>query len=474
MINRILIRIKVVQMLYSYLLTRSEFKIDSAPETASRDKRFAYAVYLDFLLLILELSGYPVKNHTKVLPLCDIDKKLASNKMAKALSVNDTVRSTILKGNTRIGDFDNVVQGLHDRIVASSSYRDYKKKKSPELSDDVAFWTTILSSLIAKDEKVVEVARRNPDFTIYGFNKGIGQLIDTLKNYSDTKQTLVNARKDLAASLDKAYELYHGVFVLMIELTKEQERRLENAKAKYLATAEELNPDTRFIDNALVATLSGHPGLKAYLNDHPISWEGDVSLIKVLLDKILQSDIYSDYMSKDVSDFETDCEFWRKVLRLIIFPSDELAEALEARSVYWNDDLQIMGTFVLKTIKQISSARGEGVSLLPQYKDDEDASFGQDLFMYAVNNRETYREYIDNFINSEQWDPERLAFMDIVIMITALAELINYPAIPIPVTMNEYIEIANSYSTAKSGQFINGILFSVIKYLKSEGIINKN
>ncbi len=104
---------------------------------------------------------------------------------------------------------------------------------------------------------------------------------------------------------------------------------------------------------------------------------------------------------------------------------------------------------------------------------DDDESFGAELFEYVVNNREAYREYIDRFINKDQWDSERLAFMDIVILMTAIAEIINYPSIPVPVTLNEFIEIANDYSTARSGQFINGVLFNVIKLLNEEGVINK-
>ena len=286
--------------------------------------------------------------------------------------------------------------------------------------------------------------------------------------------TYVNAGKELKASLDKAYELYYSLFVLMMELTREQALRLDSAKSKFLATHEDLNPNTRFIDNRFIARLEENEELQAYLTEHPVTWADDTSLIRSLLDSILASKIYSDYMNAETDDYTTDCEFWRNVMKSIILPSDELAEALESKSIFWNDDLPIMGTFVLKTIKQFASSPDKDVKFLPQYKDSEDEDFGPDLFRYAVDNRETYRSYIDRFINASQWDPERLAFMDIVVMIAAIAELVNYPAIPVPVTMNEYIEIANSYSTARSGQFINGILFSVVRYLNEEGIISKN
>lgn len=182
---------------------------------------------------------------------------------------------------------------------------------------------------------------------------------------------------------------------------------------------------------------------------------------------------YKEYMAKESVSRADDCELWRALFKSVILPSDELAEALESKSVYWNDDLDIMGTFVLKTIKRIGGSDEEPVPLLPKFKDDEDARFGAELFMDAVDNYDEYRSYIDKFVNSNQWDPDRLAFMDGVIMTAAIAELLNFPAIPVPVTLNEYIEIANSYSTPRSGQFINGILYSVINFLRSEGKLLK-
>ncbi len=197
------------------------------------------------------------------------------------------------------------------------------------------------------------------------------------------------------------------------------------------------------------------------------------NLLKKLLDDVLASDVYADYLKRESTDWESDCEFWRSILRTVVLPSEALAEALEAKSIYWNDDLTTIGTFVLKSIRRFAGSEGgEGVRFLPQFKDDEDAEFGARLFTFAVDNREKYREYIDRFINRD-WDPERLAFMDIVIMTVALAEIMNFPGIPLPVSMNEYVEIANTYSTRRSGPFINGILFSVVKMLVDEGLLKK-
>ncbi|MDE6085978.1 MAG: transcription antitermination protein NusB, partial [Muribaculaceae bacterium] len=266
--------------------------------------------------------------------------------------------------------------------------------------------------------------------------------------------------------------LYHLLLLLPVEITQLQKQRILSAKEKYVPTSSDLNPNTRFIDNAFVKLVAESDEMADYIKARPINFDVHFPQVKQLLDSILASKVYEEYMEMETTDRAKDCEFWRKVMKSIILPSDSLIEMLENGSIYWNDDLEIMGTFALKTIKQTAAYNGP-LKLLPKFKDDEDANFGIKLFLDTIHNRETYRGYIDKFIDPKQWDSDRLAFMDIVIMMVAISEIINFPAIPIPVTMNEYIEIANSYSTARSGQFINGMLFSIVKYLRSEGIILK-
>ncbi len=472
MINRVLIRIKVVQMLYSYLLTQSEFKIEAAPENPSRDKKYAYTLYSDLLILILRLSGYKVMASTSNLQVED-NRYLSGNRISRALNVDDQMRSIILNNANRIEAFDKALRPVYDEIIKSSIYRSYIHQKETDIQKDMSFWNVVLQTIIAKNKVFIEEARKNPDFTNLGFENGIKMVVGTLESYCDNRTLLNEARNSLDKSLNKAYELYYALLLLSIELTHMQEMRLDAAKHKHLPTPEDLNPNTRFIDNALPRVLAESEDMQAYLKDNPISWDADDTFLKSILNKILNSELYAEYMAREETSYEIDCDFWRSVYKNIILPSDELAEVLESKSVYWNDDLQIVGTFVLKSIKRISSGQKEPVRLLPQFKDEEDARFGPKLFLDAINNRETYRGYIDRFIN-EQWDPERLAFMDIVIMITAIAELLNFPTIPIPVTVNEYIEIANAYSTPRSGQFINGIMYSIINYLKSEQLLLKD
>ncbi len=475
MINRVLIRIKVVQMLYSYLLTKSEFRIETAPDSPGKDRRFAYMVYLDTLLFILELSGYRVQGPESDSPAKYIgeNKHLASNKMMASLINEEQIRSLILKRNSRIASFDKALAPVLEAITSTSAYRSYIRLKERTLSDDINFWTTILRTVIAKNPEFMECARANDEYTIAGYDRGILMAEETLRSYSDNRGMLTEARNSLQRSLDKAYELYHLLLLLPVEITRLRDQQIDAARHKFLPTDEDLNPNTRFIDNQLPALIASSPSMEEYLKANPVSWADDPDLIRRLLDLIMSSEVYAEYMAAPKVDRQADCDFWRTVFRTIILPSDDLAEVLESKSVYWNDDLDIMGTFVLKTIKRIASSDKAEISLLPKYKDDEDARFGADLFLDTITHFDEYRSYIDKFINSSQWDPERLAFMDIVIMTTAIAEMLNYPQIPIPVTLNEYIEIANSYSTPRSGAFVNGILYSVINYLKEEGKLTK-
>ncbi|MCC8118921.1 MAG: transcription antitermination protein NusB [Bacteroidales bacterium] len=473
MVNRVLIRIKVVQMLYSYLLTRSEFRLNEAPETTSRDKRYAYTVYIDMVLLLLELSGYNVKSNERPQKL-NVERKLQENKVAKALSQNDAIRTAILRGNTQVGLLDDSLPSLYNKILESKVYIDYKKNRNTELGDDVILWTTILETIIARDESVTDALRKGGDFSLKGFQKGIKDLCNTLMSYADSREFFKKAKRDLEDSLDKAYELYLSIFAMIIDLTDEHERRLETAKQKHLATSDDRNPNTKLLFNQLAEYLRNSEHLKDLLDEYKVKrWSESSHFIRSMLDKVIESDVYKAYVEQPRKGLEEDAEFWRDALRTVILPSDLLMEEMEDQSLYWNDDLQTMGTFALKTLRQIAQSGGETVELLPKFKDIEDEKFGPELFRYSVENQPVYRQYIERFIQHNNWDPERLAFMDIVIMTTAIAEIIHYPNIPVAVSVNEYVEIANNYSTEKSGGFINGMLYNIIKYLNDEGIIHK-
>ena len=301
------------------------------------------------------------------------------------------------------------------------------------------------------------------------------KVVQMVYSYLLTKEgrTIRDAKKELVKSLDKAYELYIAMLVLMIELTEYHDQRLDMAKHKYLPTKDDMNPNTRFADNSFIAKLKENEDLQTFLKDNPISWHEDIIFMKLLHEKVLNSTVYKEYMEAEENDYVSDCNFWKDIMRKVILVDDDLLEMLESKSVYWNDDLNVMGTFVIKTIKQYSS-HPETATIQPKYKDEEDSEFGERLFDCAVRECEENNNIIDKFIQTEQWDVERIAFMDRVVLGVGLSEVKNFDSIPTKVSMNEYIEIAKFYSTPKSGQFINGIMNSAINYLKDSGRIYKD
>lgn len=279
------------------------------------------------------------------------------------------------------------------------------------------------------------------------------------------------AEKELFFSLGKSYELYYFLLLLMIELTDTQSSRIENAKTKHLATNAEKNPNTRLVNNRFIAQLRDNKDMQDYLSRQKISWVNEPEFIRSLANRILASDIYADYIASEENSFDVDREFWRKVFKNIISEDEDLCEQLESQSLYWNDDLYIISTFVLKTIKRFEENQSIDQKLIPMFKDEEDAEFAKQLFRRSILEAEKNRQKIDK--HTKNWELDRIAFMDVVVMIVALAEIETFPSIPLKVSLNEYIEIAKAYSTVKSGYFINGILDSVICELKKEGLLTK-
>ena len=289
----------------------------------------------------------------------------------------------------------------------------------------------------------------------------------------DNGVTESDALKTLRHSLEKAHELYFWLLLLPVELTNLREQQIDINRHKFITTEEDINPNLRFVENELIERLRQSALFNEYVEDKKISWmPNDRIIISNLLKLIMESDIYNEYMNAPSTDIHSDCEFWRNIYKHIIFNNPDFLETLEEKSVFWNDDLNIIGTFVLKTIKRFEDNPDQAI--MSMFKDDEDAIFGDELFKATVKNKEEYRSYINEFVKKDSWDSERLAFMDVVIILTAIAEILNFPKIPIKVSVNEYIEMAKAYSTPKSGAFINGILASIINSLKREGKLLKN
>ena len=287
------------------------------------------------------------------------------------------------------------------------------------------------------------------------------------KNSSD----LHGAERELIRSLQKSYELYHSLLLLITVFTDLEQKKIDALKYKFLLTEEDRNPNLRLANNRFAEQLRTNETLEKFVYHNGNFWinEGN-TFVRNLFNTILQSAFYKNYIQSE-DTYENDREFWRKVFKNIILEDAGLLEILEEKDMYWIDDLDIIGTFVLKTIKRFHAETGSKQELLPMYRDEEDSRFAIRLLHRSILEHDENANLINRQI--QNWDLERIASIDLYIMQIALAEIKNFPSIPISVSLNEYIDLAWYYSTPKSGNFINGILDSIVTELKNEGKLLK-
>jgi len=290
-------------------------------------------------------------------------------------------------------------------------------------------------------------------------------------HYKGDGKSLPLAEKELFFSLEKTYDLYFQLLRLSLDITRFASERIDARRNKMCPTEEDLHPNTRFIDNSFIKQLSENEQLNEYLKKRKLSWVNHPELIKNLYEKIVASDFYVKYMNDEKLTYTAEKDIWRKIYKNIFLNSEELDEAIEEQSIFWTDDIEFVNSFVVRTIRQFKPENGPEQDLLPMFRNEEDGEFGMKLLKYTLENEDQYLEMIDK--HTRNWDLDRIAFMDILIMQAALAELCNFPTIPINVTLNEYIEISKNYSTEKSGTFVNGVLDKIVNQLKSENKLTK-
>lgn len=284
----------------------------------------------------------------------------------------------------------------------------------------------------------------------------------TYAYYQNGERNIDKAEKELLFSLSKAYGLYNYLLSLIVTITQEERRRVEvlTNRAKREGTQE---PSQKFAYNKFAVQLEENKQLNLYMEGRQQRWEDDIDAVRKLCDQIEQSTIYKEYMASEDDSYELDRELWRKIYRTLIQENEDLDAILEEKSLYWNDDKEIVDTFVIKTIKRFDPANKTEQELLPEFKDEEDCEFATKLFRSTILNADTYQRYMSE--TSRNWDFSRLAYMDVVIMQIAIAEMLTFPNIPVSVTINEYVELAKLYSTPRSGGYINGMLDTIARFL---------
>ncbi len=292
----------------------------------------------------------------------------------------------------------------------------------------------------------------------------------TYAYYQNGNRNMDNAEKELLFSLSKAYDLYIFLLALIVAVTKEARHRVEVITARVNREGGEL-PSEKFAYNKFAILLEENRQLNDFLEQQKQTWDNDIEFVRKLLDQIEQTQIYKDFMASDDDSYDAHRELWRRLYKVLVMENADLDALLEEKSLYWNDDKETVDTFVVKTIKRFDPKNAKNQELLPEYKDDEDKEFAQKLFRATILNADQYQHYMSDA--SRNWDFSRLAYMDVVIMQIAIAEMLTFPGIPVSVTINEYVELAKLYSTPKSSGYINGMLDTIARYLNSTGKMMK-
>ena len=291
----------------------------------------------------------------------------------------------------------------------------------------------------------------------------------TYAYYQNGNKNIDSAEKELFFSLSKAYDLYNYMLALIVSITKEARRQIEIVQSRARREGTDM-PSQKFAYNRFALQLEENKMLNDFIETQKKTWDNEIEFVRKLYKQITESQIYKDYMADTDDSYAADRELWRKIYRTLIQENEELDALLEEQSLYWNDDKEIVDTFVLKTIKRFDEKNAAKQELLPEYDSEEDRDYARKLFRATIMNADEYQRYMSEA--SHNWDFNRLAYMDIVIMQIALAEIMTFPTIPISV--NEFVDIAKLYSTPRSGGYINGMLDAIARHLIQTGRLMKH
>jgi len=292
---------------------------------------------------------------------------------------------------------------------------------------------------------------------VYGYVSGNGSSLPT-------------AEKELQLSINKTFEQYKYLFFFVPLLRNYSEKKIETGKQKYLPTEEEKNPNTKFINNKLILQIANNKDLLKFAEKNSVLFADAIShVIGKMYCNMAEKEYFLEYMNSPETSFDQD-----KKLVVNIFENEfedfhDLFSLLEEQSIYWTDEPEFVVSNIIKTVKTIKE--GKDFKLLDLYKNEDDEMFAQKLFRHAIVNYDKYNKLIDE--NAPNWDVERIALMDSLILIIAASECVEFPNIPIKVTLDEYIDLARFYSTSSSSVFVNGLLDKMIEHFETNNLLNK-
>ena len=281
---------------------------------------------------------------------------------------------------------------------------------------------------------------------------------------------LIREEKFLKLSIQKLLDLYVLQLQLIVEVQKLAAQKIEISKKKHLATKEELNPSTKFIQNEAILNLVNSTSFVTFKNDNNIdNWKLDDEYVKIIWNKLEKSDLYNTYVNSAESSFKEDRTFVQDFFKEFIAPEEKLAEYYEDQNISWLDDIPFVNTWIVRTLSKLKQNKPFVLDRL--YKDEDDQKFVLELFRKVILHHTAYEEDISK--KTPNWEADRIADIDMILIKMAITEFLKFPSIPVRVTINEYIEISKDYSTNKSGYFINGVLDKLSREFTSDKRLNK-
>jgi len=288
-----------------------------------------------------------------------------------------------------------------------------------------------------------------------------------IKSYDDD---VLKEEKFIKYSIKRMFDLYVLLLDLLVEVQKLAEEKQEISKKKYLATEEDLSPNRKFVENKLIKKIAESSSLTLYKEAQNLdNWSKDDEYIKIIWDLLQNSDIFSEYLNSSDDSFNSDKDFVVTFFKEIVAPNSKLAEYFEGENITWVDDIPFVNTWVVRSLTKQKSANAFKLGSL--YKNQDDQDFVTDLFKKVILNHHSFENDIK--IHTPNWETDRIADMDMILIKMGVCEFLNFPFIPTKVSINEYIEIAKDYSSEKSGYFVNGVLDKLSReFLKDKKIVN--
>jgi N utilization substance protein B len=281
---------------------------------------------------------------------------------------------------------------------------------------------------------------------------------------------IIKEEKFLKHSILKMFDLYVLNIQLLIEVQKLAAKKMALAKKKILATTEDLKPNTKFIDNKLINIIAESISLESYVEVNTLTnWEHDIEYVRIIFEELQKSELYNKYIETEEDSFKIDKAFVIDFFKEIIAPNEKLADYFEDKMISWVDDIPFVNTWVTRSLSKLKNNTNFVLGVL--YKDTDDEQFVSQLFRKTVLKEKSYEQEITD--KTPNWETDRIADIDMILIKMAMTEFLNFPSIPTRVTINEYIEISKDYSTTKSSYFINGVLDKISKEFTTEKRIVK-